>query len=131
MRIVLALVLVLLSAAVSLAQENASMTSDFRALCKRSGNPMARNYMLPGARVHMYEIWRDHDGLRLMVLNHVALMDLCPGVSLSTPDAFVSWVRWSDDGETITTVAHTDILDSHFVEQRWSATTGELLLYDH
>ena len=30
-------------------------------------------------------------------------------------------------GETITTVAHTHNLDSHVVEQRWSATTGELL----
>ena len=102
------------------------MTSDHPGIVQAIWKPDGSQFATWGNSPYV-EIWRDSDGLRLMVLNHVALMDICPGCKFIDPNAFVSNLRWSDDGETITTVAHTHNLDSHVVEQRWSATTGELL----
>ncbi len=68
------------------------------------------------------EIWRESDGLRLMVLAHGG----APGI-LAFPDAFISEVTWSHDEETITTVIHTRNKDGHVRRQLWSAETGDLL----
>ena len=126
MRILLALVLVLLSAAVSLAQETRFDDKRLPGIVQAIWKPDGSRFATWGNSPYV-GIWRTIDGLRLMVLNHVALMDICPGCKFIDPNAFVSNLKWSDDGETITTVAHTHNLDSHVVEQRWSATTGELL----
>ena len=68
------------------------------------------------------DIWRVSDGLRLMVLDH----GLARGI-LAYPNAHISEVYWSDDGETITTVIHTRNEDGHVRRQLWSAETGDML----
>lgn len=77
-------------------------------------------------RTHGYDvfvdIWRESDGLRLMVLTH----GMAQGI-LAFPDAFISEVYWSHDEETITTVIHTRNKDGHVRRQLWSAETGDLL----
>ncbi|MCY4063893.1 MAG: hypothetical protein OXG53_16090 [Chloroflexi bacterium] len=68
------------------------------------------------------EIWRESDGLRLIVLNHAGV----PGID-AFPNALISEVYWSDDEETITTTIHTHNGDSHVRQQLWTADKGELL----
>lgn len=68
------------------------------------------------------EIWRESDGLRLMILNHGLQLGI-----LVYPNAFISEVYWSHDGETITTVIHTRNEDGHVRRQLWSAETGDML----
>lgn len=70
----------------------------------------------------LVEIWRESDGLRLIVLDHAG----APGID-AFPNALISEIYWSDDEETITTVIHTHNADSHVRQQLWTADTGELL----
>ena len=97
MRIVLALVLVLLSARGLAAQEIRFDDKRLPGIVQAIWKPDGSHFATWGNSPYV-EIWRDSDGLRFMVLNHVALMDICPGCKFIDPNAFVSNLRWSDDG---------------------------------
>ena len=79
-----------------------------------------------GTSPYVY-VWRDHDGLRLMELDHRRIMRVASDHDFVMPNAFISDVRWSGNGQVIVTRAHPQRPDHHVHEQAWSAESGELL----
>ena len=123
MRFWLAIALLLLMGAAGHAQDtyyDAHYNEIISAVWKPDGSQFA-TWQTNGYDSHV-RVWRESDGLRLMVLDH----GLARGI-LALPGAFISEVFWSDAGDTITTVIHTRNEDGHVRRQLWSADTGDML----
>jgi len=72
-------------------------------------------------------VWRDSDGLLLLELDHRPIMTWAPDQYFVAPNAYISDVHWSEDGELILTRAYPQRRDKYVHQQAWSAETGELL----
>ena len=121
MRVLLATMLVLSSATISLSHEIYFGDTRVPGSVQATWKPDGTQFATWGSSPYV-EIWRVSDGLRLMVLDHVAPIQI-----FISPTAFIADMSWSDDGQTITTVIHSNNHESLVHQQRWSATTGELL----
>ena len=87
--------------------ESASLYPFLKATWKPDGAQFATFGVAAGRPDQaVVEIWRDNDGLRLLTLDHFLLM-VEPGQYFLDPNAIISDVYWSDDGETIATIAYT------------------------
>ena len=101
---------------------------DLQAIWKPDGTQFATFAASASRPNHVaVEIWRDTDGLRLLTLDHFLLM-VEPGQLFLDSRASISDVYWSNNGNTITTVAYTYNHERHVRQQLWSAATGELLV---
>lgn len=124
MRLVFSLALLMLNLSFAFAQDVYGPAHDgmHRALWSDDGEQIATW----GRSPYVY-VWQDSDGLLLLELDHRPIMSLASDYYLVAPDAFVSDVHWSEDGELILTRAHPQRRDNYVHKQAWSAETGELL----
>ena len=132
MRRLLVFLLLLLNSPLALAQDiyfgEASHSAILQAIWKPDGTQFATFAASASRPNHVaVEIWRDTDGLRLLTLDHFLLM-VEPGQLFLDSRASISDVYWSNNGNTITTVAYTYNHERHVRQQLWSAATGELLV---
>lgn len=124
MRLVIGSVLLMLMVSFAVAKDiyGPDHTGMNRALWSADGEQFATW----GRSTFVY-VWRDSDGLLLLELDHRAIMSLSQDQIVVAPNAFVSDVHWSEDGELILTRAHPRRRDNYVHQQAWSAATGELL----